>query len=386
MSELAQKYNNYLAPEAIVWINGQKLSKSGVFFSDLKIDMILDGADTFSFSVCDAIDFEFEPRELELFSFGDKVEIHIGYADNTQSEKPFSTIFKGIITSINWSFNENNYLEISVEGKDYSFLLMKHKYSSGDTDGGNEPSWSEVTHSKVVEQVLNSTYNNLFSSVQIDDTGLIQDQIRHQEENDYAFISSLAQKNNLEFFVQQDELFFRKAPELKKSSEDVNTLSLYYGKEILSFTPEFNVDKQVTKVKVIGVELSSDKSKIIAQAPSQTLSSEEESSDFSMKELLKNVNNIEYEIKASVKNVQEAEILAQSVYDNLASSLLQGELRSVGVPELRPGIALKLEGLGSRFSKQYYISKAVHSFNDQGYETNISIQSNTFTLNASEGS
>lgn len=386
MSELAKKYNNYLAPEAVIWINGEKLSKRNVFFSDLKVDMLLDGADTFSFTVSDAIDFEFEPKHADLFSFGDTVEIHIGYADSTLGKSMLPILFKGIITAINWNFSEDNYMDISIEGKDYSFLMMKHKYSrNDDAGGGNEPAWNDKTESEAVSEIINSVYKNIFSTVEIEDTAIVHKQIRHKEENDYAFISALAKKNNYEFFAYKDTIYFRKPPEMKNNRGDMNNaITLFYGKEILSFTPEFNVDKQVTKVRVIGVELGEGKQKIVGEAP-KTGVSVTGTSSFTMKELLKSINNIEYEIKAPVKSVEEADTLAASVYGDLSSNLLQGEVRSIGIPDLKPGIKVNLAGLGSRFSKEYYISKAVHIINDQGYEVTLNIRSNAFSLNESGG-
>lgn len=79
---LSEKYRNYLAPEAVVWINGRKLSERQVYFTELTVEQSLDAASSFSFTVSDAIDMEFEPRHADLFRFGDLVEIHIGYADS----------------------------------------------------------------------------------------------------------------------------------------------------------------------------------------------------------------------------------------------------------------------------------------------------------------
>jgi hypothetical protein len=161
MSELAQKYNDYIAPEAIVWINNEKLSKHNIYFSDLKVDMTLDGADIFSFSILDAIDLEFEVKNADLFSSGDMVEIHIGYADSSQSKKTLPILFKGIITSIKWSFSEGNYMDIVIEGKDYSFFLMKHKSSSD----SKKSTWDETTDSDVAKNIIEKTYGDIFSSV-----------------------------------------------------------------------------------------------------------------------------------------------------------------------------------------------------------------------------
>jgi len=369
MSDLAKKYNDYMAPEAIVWINDEKLSKHNIFFSDLKVDMTLDGADIFSFSILDAIDLEFDMKHSELFNFGDKVEIHIGYADSAQAKRSLPILFKGIITSVNWSFSENNYMDIIIEGKDYSFLLMKHKSSSE----GDRLTWDTTTDSEIVANIIDKTYGDMLSNVKIEDTKLIHNQVYYQEENDYAFLNTLAKRNGYEFFVQKDELFFRTSPEIQVSSS--KKIKLFYGKEILSFSPEFNMNKQVTKVRVVGVEFLNAKKKIIGEAPITNFA-EANNKTLSMKELLKSINSIEYEMRASVKSVDEANKLAQSKYDELSSTLIKAELRCMGIPELKPGISIALEGLGSRFSRNYYITKAVHTFNNQGYEVSMSLTTN----------
>lgn len=369
MSSLSKKYNDYIAPEAIVWINGEKLSKHSIFFSDLRVDMAIDRADIFSFSIVDAINMEFELKNSELFEFGNTVEIHIGYADNTQSKSTLPILFKGVITSVRWNFSENNYMDITVEGKDFSFLLMKHKSS----DNGKQLTWNKMKDSEIVNKIINSTYGDLFSEIHIDTTKQRHHQVYYQEDNDYNFVNNLAKKNGCEFFIQHDVFYFRQAPAIDKATNDDITLS--YGKEILSFSPEFNVEKEVTKVKVVGIEFQNAKEKIVGEAPKSSFSGTL-SSDVTIKELLKNISNIEHEIKAPVNSVEDANILAQAKYDELSSNLIKGELVSVGIPELKPGMYIQLKGFGTRFSTTYYISKAVHIFNNKGYEVRLSVKSN----------
>ncbi len=364
MSKLLQKYNHYLAPEAVVKINGEKLSQYHLFFNDLKIDMTIDGTDIFSFTLSDAINLEFEPQHPELFNSGNEVEIYIGYANNANSKTPLPLLFKGIITAINWNFSENNYLDITVEGKDYSFLLMKHKSS----DNGKQLNWDNISHSDIVEKII-KTYNSKFSTIKIESTEQIHYQVKYKEKNDYAFFTRLAKKNGFEFFIQKDEFYFRASQQIPNDE-----ITLSYGTEILSFTPEINIDKYVTKVKVFAPEIQAGKEKIIGEAPNSFLSKIKSPS---IKEILKSINNIEYEMTANVKSVEEANRLAQLKFDELNSNLIKAELRCIGIPELKPGITIKLKGLGQRFSTHYYITQAVHNFNDQGYEVTLNLTSNS---------
>ena len=380
MSDLARKYKNYLAPEAIVWVNGRKLSKDALSFSNLKVDMVIDGADTFSFTLSDAFDMqEMKPKKASEFSFGDIVEIHIGYADNRESKESLPILFKGVVTSIGWNFSQNGYLEITVEGKDFSFLMMKHKFRRKE---GDEASWNDRSDPDVVREVFESTYKRVFSAknVVIDSEGSpVRKQIRHKEESDYAFFASLAQRNGYEFFVQKDHFYFRKPP--KKSKGEI---SLKYGVNILSFNPEFSVDKQVSKVRVVGLEFGPDKKKITAEAP-EGKSDTADASTSALKELLKDLNNIEYEIRAPVESVEAAKKLAESKYKELSSGLMRAQLTAIGIPELKPGIYVNVEGLGSRFSKPYYIAKAVHTFGSSGYETSLELRNDSFKLTKGGG-
>lgn len=359
-TDFSKNYNNYLAPEAMIWINGKKLSEQWIYFTSLEVEKYLDGADTFSFSVSDAIDLEFKPKNANLFELGDTVEIHIGYADSHKEKSDLSMLFIGLITSVNWNFSEDNYLDISVEGKDYSFLLMKHTYNK---------IIKEATISDIVEKIMNETYKNTFKKVKIEATDVTYKQVKNQEENDYLFIKSLADKIGYEFFIDNKNFYFQSQPQNQSSA-----FTLYYGKEILGFKPEMNVEKEISKVKVIGLELSGDKERIVGEATLQSSEGIFTDASSGIKSLLKKLNAIEYEVKEPVKTLEEATKRAKSILENFSKNFFKGEIKSIGIPDLKPGITITLSGLGKRFSRDYYVEKTVHSFSEQGYETTVSVR------------
>ncbi len=351
---LSSRYSNYLAPEAIVWVNNTKLSKEWLYFTNLEVNKSLDGADIFSFTISDAIDLEFESKHHNLFELGKEVEIHIGYADSHKNKSELSMLFKGRITKVNWEFSENNYLDITIEGSDNSFLLMKKPYKESIRD---------VSISEAVKRIISKKYNSIFKKIFIEQTEVKYKQIENQEQNDYLFIKSLAKKCGYEFFVDGDSLYFRSPPQRQKS-----LLTLLYGQEILGFKPELNVEKEVSKVKVVGLEMSSDKKPIVGEATCRDTS-------VGMKAILKKLDEVEHVVKEPVKSAKEAQERAEAILQELTiSSSLKGEVKSIGIPDLRPGITISLQGLGKRFSSDYYIQKAVHSFGEQGYETTIEVR------------
>ena len=371
MSNFSKKYNNFLAPEAVIKIDEKKLSDYHIYFTSLEVDQSFDGADTFSFSISDAIDMEFEPKpeHKKLFDLGNKVEIYMGYAEG--GEEKLKLLFVGLITNVNWNFQEENYLDISIEGQDYSFLLMKHHYKKP---------IQEESISSIVEKLIEEVYKPTFEETDIEQTDVVYNQTRNQDISDYLFIKSLAEKVGYEFYIDKKRLVFKSPPKDQKSS-----FILHYGQEILSFNPELDISKEVSKVRVIGLEFSSDNQPIVGEAELERKKDDFNNSDTGIKTLLRKLNSIEYEVREPVKTVAEAKQRAKSLLRNFSLNYFKVKIKLIGIPDLKPGITISIAGLGKRFSRDYYVEKVVHSISGQGYESTISVRGNSNSFKILEG-
>ncbi len=49
----------------------------------------------------------------------------------------------------------------------------------------------------------------------------------------------------------------------------------------------------------------------------------------------------------------------------------------MGIPDIVAGENIRLEGLGKKFTKTYYIEKAVHNISGSGYKTTFNVKENT---------
>ncbi len=54
---------------------------------------------------------------------------------------------------------------------------------------------------------------------------------------------------------------------------------------------------------------------------------------------------------------------------NIENSIINCKAECLGLPEIGPDAALRLSGLGAKFSKIYIVEKVVHTFGDSGYST-----------------
>ncbi len=83
-----------------------------------------------------------------------------------------------------------------------------------------------------------------------------------------------------------------------------------------------------------------------------------------------------------VDSQDEADNLAQSIFDQYSMDFITGEAVVQGNPEVTPGKTVEFNGFGGTFSGVYLITSATHTYrSDDGYRTTIS-----FARNAHQGS
>ena len=57
-----------------------------------------------------------------------------------------------------------------------------------------------------------------------------------------------------------------------------------------------------------------------------------------------------------------------------ANEFLTGTGEAMGDPSIRPGVKVRLEGLGKRFRGEYVVTKADHVFGSGGYTTSLDVE------------
>jgi phage protein D len=70
-----------------------------------------------------------------------------------------------------------------------------------------------------------------------------------------------------------------------------------------------------------------------------------------------------------VQSEDEARTLALETLERIAKGMLTGSGATVGLPDIRTGTVLDIDGLGSRFSGRYFVTATTHTIGDSGYTT-----------------
>lgn len=350
-SELETKYLNFYAPSFIISVDGVDLVKKGASISTVTVDTSIDKADTFSFTVTNAYDaVKQETNFNKYLKPGKNIEISMGYVDKLE------TVFNGLITSLAYDFSSDGSPKVTVGGMDLSLKMMK---------GTKSRSWTKKKHSEVVSAVASSYVSN----TKVDNTTVIYDVVEQYRMNDYEFLDDLAKQNHFEFFVAGKTLYFRK-PHTNKTP----VVIFKWGENLLSFSPEIDIADQVVGIEVRGMD---DKDKpVTAKSGSINVLNPGKKTGKDILTSVCGADALEHSY-TSVGSTEEAQVLADAEMNEKAMKLVSGRGESIGIPEIRAGLYVRLKGLGTSLNQLYYITSATHTINSSGYITAFNIGGNT---------
>jgi len=237
---------------------------------------------------------------------------------------------------------------------DISFLMMKGKKVS---------SWKEKKYSEIAKDVASKYSSKQF----IDTTTEKFPVISQNKQDDFHFLLSLAKKCNREFFIVGKTIYFRKP--LKKVSPAV---TLVWGKNLRSFTTDMNIHAQVSKVIVTSWD---DKTQKTIEATSKEIV-KMGSNKKTGKDIMKALGEITEYVETKVKSQSEAQEMADSLLNEKAMKLISGSGESLGIPELRAGKYIKLEGVGKKMTQPLYLTSVSHTISTSGFITSFKVGGN----------
>lgn len=351
--DLDQKYSSFLAPAATVTLNGQDAEAAGMAFTSVRVTTSTSvDTDTVIVSIANAYN-EVERKFLwtDKFKLGNTIEVALGYLDK------LTTVFSGIITAVNYQFPREGTPAVVLTGMDASFKMMR---------GQKFETWQDKKVSDVVKQIA----GNYGLSTEVDDTGEKIPNLAKGHRTDFQFLQDMALAHNYEFFIVGKKLYFR-----KRFKSKTPLITLTYMKNLHELTLEHNLAEQVSKVEVHGWNVKEQK-EFKASTSSVDKSSGRPKTGPNLLASISNSDNFVEHVYANPASQDEATTLAKAIMNGRALKLVSGEGEVVGLPELRAGVFIKLEGIGEHLNDAYYVSRATHLYDGHGYITQFQIQGN----------
>lgn len=367
-STLKNTYHNFSKPEAMIFVNDKALTDDRGFpVGDLEVDLTSGfEASTAEFSIFEAYDLtqnEYLFDDVQNYILlGSKVDIRLGYGDKNNTK----TVFLGVITRVNYLYEEEGFPVIRVTAMDVKGVMMSGSYQKTLTSAFYSDAVTEILQKTVYEKLQSmgvitklaisktsdkKTYGTNPSSVT--ETASITP-MEMVADSDYDFVVKAAKRNNFEFFTECGTVYFREA-----KSDTSTLIELTPTMNMKSFDISYDITGLVQKVIVRGTDVSKAEQIKYESKLSNSISQGNKANN-----LIKGSQKVY--IDPSIYSSDDAIKRAQSIAEQV--SYRYGSMRCtfIGMPELQPGHFVYIYGLGTEPDNYFYVNHVRHTFDDQG--------------------
>jgi phage protein D len=353
---LARIYDGFMAPGVEITVGGTWLDTSVVPVTNVTVTIdagnAAGGATVSIRGMYNEALSEWSDALLDSVRIGAKLQISLGYTSKKQ-------VFYGFIDDFTVSYTPEESAAVSITGIDAKAFLM----NAAETKYYENTTPYDIIN-EMLQGCMGSGFATKISLAKATDFTDLGAQIVQKSENDYRVLCSLAEVNNMNFFVVNGELIFQKVVD---KTTPIITLEL--GTSLLSFTRTVSLHKQVGEIVVRSHSKIGDKA-IEGSAKSTSLGSGKSAGAF-VSSLNKKVREITSDFVTTPK---ECKALAQNLFDRQAMDFVSGSGRCTGLPELIPGRYIKLTGMDEESNASYFISKVKHTVSaDGGYYTDFDV-------------
>ena len=361
--------SNYFAPAYSVRINGTTLRADvSKYILEVAVTHEPDTIDHCSLTIANPYPSMpwTQAGATNPFQAGNQIAIEMGYGDKR------TTVFTGAITSVSPTFPASSMPTVQIEGSTQMYELQ---------GSSRTHAFVNMTDQQMAQQVANQ-HNLTFNAGQdgLDATNAtIYPYIIQYNQTDMAFLLERARRGGFELQVDGTNLLFRKPNE-----QQAPLYTLVWGHPAQSidskssvmplqhFSPTLNTLRQVSTVVVRGQDEKGQAIEGRAAADNtQAVPADAPQGPQKAAEALGRSDEELIVVDLPVTSQDEAQKLARSIYDDLAREFITGSGATIGLPDLRPGRLIALEGLGARFSGQYYVTQTTHTISSAGYQTSF---------------
>ena len=275
---------------------------------------------------------DFKISNENLLIPGKKIELKAGYHSDEE------TIFKGVIIKHS----------IKVRDSGSHLILICKDESVRLTIGRKSKYFYEVKDNEIFSQIIDAYgLDN-----DIEDTNYSHKELVQYNASDWDFIISRAQANGKLCFVDDGKISIKK-PDL--TTEPIETVT--FGSTMLDFDAEIDARNQIAKVMSYSWNYADQELlEIEATDPGVSLNGNLSASDLAD---IVQLENLELRHGGSVSDT-ELQDWADAKWLFQQMSKVRGRVKFQGIPNVKPGVFLKFEGVGDRFNGNGYITGVHH--------------------------
>lgn len=305
----------------------------------------------------DARERAFKYSDGDLFLPGKRLDLAMGYYGRDR----LRLMTRGEITSLRPTFQAGGQPTLAVSGLDLLHQFRTRQESH---------SYEDRTDSEIAAEIA----GRLGTRLRTDPAAAAAEErhgyVLQDNQYDIVFLMERARRLGYDLVVEEDPtggestLYFGPTANIRQV-----TYKLSYGKSLIQFQPNLTTAHQVSEVTVRGWD-AVNKRRITGTArrsdlPAQGLS------ERGGRAVIERAFNQRREVVATqpVHSEQEAKSLALATLQRNAQDMVTGSGSVVGLPDLRAGRVIEIDGLGTRFSGRYLVTATTHASGDGGYTT-----------------
>lgn len=284
----------------------------------------------------DAAERDFKVSNSDHFVPGKEIEITVGYHSDDE------TIFKGVVIRQNLKIRNNQSILI-VESRDMAVkmtLRRKSKY------------FYELSDSDILEELINN--HGLESDVASTDNQHVE--LVQYDVTDWDFMMLRLQANGLLCLVDDGKVSIQK-PDL--NSEAIETVT--FGATILEFDAEMDARNQLPKV-ISQAWNKADQELLEIEGVDPSLETNGNISSSDLASLLDPEDEVLRHGGDKKESYLQEWANAKWTFQQLAKT--RGRIKFQGIPTVKPGVNLLLEGVGDRFNGKVYITAINHQISE----------------------
>ncbi len=371
---------NFYAPHFEIKLRGQNIDREVIRdVTEVSYRDSLDKLDSFEFTLHDWNPVERQPKysspydesgnlrklnndtDVPNFDPGAQVELYMGYYG---AEEP-RLMMTGQVVSLSPSFPGGGPPLLRVRALSLLYTLQTAQVVR---------LYEEETDSSIARQIA----DELGVTIEIPDGQESEEEpheyIMIRNQPPIIFLMERAKRLGYDIYVKINEdsdepvLFFGRTPTSQ------TTYELSWGKSLVQFTPTLKVKDQVGKVVVRGWNPA-------AQGNDRVITGEATWQDLDQElpdqQLLSDIDSAlsetqQVELDHPISSPEEAEREALGILQERVKDLITGSGSTVGLPDLRAGRTVIINGLGTRYSGRYVITETTHKMGGSGYTTDFS--------------
>ena len=351
---------DFYVPEFRVVIGQEELSREVIFdITQVSYRDSMDKVDSFEITISnwDAKTRTFKYSDGDRFNPGKQIELWMGY----RSHQSRRLMLSGAITQLRPTFPSGGQPTLAISGVNQLHQLRRSQESYH---------YSGRTASEIAKEVAGRLSMPIETPNESEEKPFPY--MLQGNQYDISFLMSLARRMGYVLYIKEPNSKGQPPKSTlvfgRSETGDRPEYMLKYGESLIDFTPTLSTARQVNKVEVHsrdnvnGQAITAEASR--SDVPIQGASDEVEGA---VSESFRDRVEVIYD--QPVDSVNEGKDLARDTMERIVREMITGHGSTVGLPDLRAGNAIFLDGLGKRFNGRYFVTGTNHTIGDNGYIT-----------------